>query len=126
MDIKEQLKEIKTQLRLSMNGVVSQSMREKGLNYKLNFGVELPRIKSIAAAYEKIPEVKKSIDDIPYNNRQLYAFSHILNKPFDEYIYMDVSTDTCFHKFTWKSSFYRTDANGHETLYGYLLRLYKQ
>ena len=39
MDIKEQLKDIKTQLRLSMNGVVSQSMREKGLNYKLNFGV---------------------------------------------------------------------------------------
>lgn len=45
MDIKEQLKDIKTQLRLSMNGVVSHSMREKGLNYKLNFGVELPRIK---------------------------------------------------------------------------------
>ncbi len=47
------LKDIKTQLRLSMNGVVSQSMREKGLDYKLNFGVELPRIKGIAAAYEK-------------------------------------------------------------------------
>ena len=29
MDIKEQLKDIKTQLRLSMNGAVSQSMREK-------------------------------------------------------------------------------------------------
>lgn len=53
MDIKEQLKEIKTQLRLSMNGAVSQSMREKGLTYKLNFGVELPRIKAIAAGYEK-------------------------------------------------------------------------
>lgn len=53
MELKEQLKEIKTQLRLSMNGAVSQSMREKGLVYKLNFGVELPRIKSIAAAYEK-------------------------------------------------------------------------
>lgn len=52
MDIHEQLKDIKTQLRLSMNGVVSQSMREKGLNYKLNFGVELPRIKVIASAYE--------------------------------------------------------------------------
>ena len=36
-----------------MNGAVSQSMREKGLVYKLNFGVELPRIKGIAAAYEK-------------------------------------------------------------------------
>lgn len=52
MDIKEQLKEIKTQLRLSMNGAVSQSMREKGLVYKLNFGVELPRIKVIAANFE--------------------------------------------------------------------------
>ena len=37
MDIKEQLKDIKTQLRLSMNWAVSQSMREKGLVYKLNF-----------------------------------------------------------------------------------------
>lgn len=49
----QQLKEIKTQLRLSMNGAVSQSMREKGLVYKLNFGVELPRIKSIAASFAK-------------------------------------------------------------------------
>lgn len=53
MDLHEQLKEIKTQLRLSMNGAVSQSMREKGLVYKLNFGVELPRIKMIAGNYEK-------------------------------------------------------------------------
>ena len=53
MDLHEQLKEIKTQLRLSMNGAVSQSMREKGLVYKLNFGVELPRIKAIAEGYEK-------------------------------------------------------------------------
>ena len=36
-----------------MNGVASQSMREKGLVYKLNFGVELPRIKQIAAMFEK-------------------------------------------------------------------------
>ena len=54
MELTEQLKEIKTQLRLSMNGAVSQSMREKGLVYKLNFGVELPRIKSIAAAYANV------------------------------------------------------------------------
>jgi 3-methyladenine DNA glycosylase AlkD len=53
MNTNEQLKEIKTQLRLSMNGAVSQSMREKGLIYKVNFGVELPRIKSIASRYEK-------------------------------------------------------------------------
>ena len=53
MEATELLKEIQTQLRLSMIVAVSQSMREIGLVYKLNFGVELPRIKSIAAAYEK-------------------------------------------------------------------------
>lgn len=53
MEVNELLKDIKKQLRLFMNGAVSQSMREKGLVYKLNFGVDLPRIKSIAERYEK-------------------------------------------------------------------------
>jgi 3-methyladenine DNA glycosylase AlkD len=61
MNIPEQLKEIKTQLRLSMNGAVSQSMREKGLVYKLNFGVELPRIKMIAAGYEKSHDLAQAL-----------------------------------------------------------------
>ena len=61
MEINELLKDVKTQLRLSMNGVVSQSMREKGLNYKLNFGVELPRIKVIAAKYEKNHELAQAL-----------------------------------------------------------------
>ena len=61
MDIKEQLKDIKTQLRLSMNGAVSQSMREKGLVYKLNFGVELPRIKTIAEGYEKNHDLAQAL-----------------------------------------------------------------
>ena len=53
MDVRETIKDIKGQFRLFMNGVVSQSMREKGLDYKLNFGIELPRLKEIAARYEK-------------------------------------------------------------------------
>lgn len=61
MELQEQLKDIKTQLRLSMNGVVSQSMREKGLVYKLNFGVELPRIKQIAERYEKNHDLAQAL-----------------------------------------------------------------
>jgi 3-methyladenine DNA glycosylase AlkD len=53
MDINEQLKNIKTEFRLSMNGPISQSMREKGYRYKVNFGVELPRIIEIASHYTK-------------------------------------------------------------------------
>ncbi|MBQ8592947.1 MAG: DNA alkylation repair protein [Bacteroidaceae bacterium] len=53
MTIHETIKEIKAQFRLFMNGAVSQSMREKGIDYKLNFGIELPRLKEIALRYEK-------------------------------------------------------------------------
>jgi len=53
MTTHETIKEIKAQFRLFMNGAVSQSMREKGLDYKLNFGIELPRLKEISLRYEK-------------------------------------------------------------------------
>lgn len=49
----ETIREIKGKLRLFMNGVLSQSLREKGLKYRLIFGVELPRLKEIAAGYEQ-------------------------------------------------------------------------
>lgn len=52
-DIQETIKDIKSKFRLFMNGVISQSMREKGMDYKLNFGIEYSRIKEIAACYEK-------------------------------------------------------------------------
>lgn len=38
-------------LRVEMNGAVSQSMRENGLQYGANYGVSLPTIKSVAADY---------------------------------------------------------------------------
>lgn len=48
-DIKETIRKIKTELRLSMNGIASTYMRENGLAYKLNFGVEIPRLRDLAA-----------------------------------------------------------------------------
>ena len=50
--LQDELKEIRTQLRMAMNGVIATSMREKGIDYKLNFGVPLPEIKQIAARHE--------------------------------------------------------------------------
>ena len=46
------LSSIKSELRLYMNVVLAQSLRERGLRYCLIFGVELPRLKEIAARYE--------------------------------------------------------------------------
>ncbi|WP_300725076.1 DNA alkylation repair protein [uncultured Bacteroides sp.] len=60
-DVHEIVKDIKSKFRLYMNGPVSQSMREKGMDYKVNFGIEYPRIKEIAAGYEKSHEVAQEL-----------------------------------------------------------------
>jgi 3-methyladenine DNA glycosylase AlkD len=49
----DKLREIKRSFRLLMNGVTSQSMREKGVNYKLNWGVAYTDLKTMAAEYGK-------------------------------------------------------------------------
>lgn len=50
---KEKLKKIKQSFRLVMNGPASQSMREKGLQYKINWGVPIPTLKAMAKEYGK-------------------------------------------------------------------------
>lgn len=44
-----------------MNGPVSQSMRERGIDYKVNFGIEYPRIKEIAAEYPVSHELAQAL-----------------------------------------------------------------
>lgn len=52
-DTQDKLKRIKQSFRLIMNGVASQSMRDKGLDYKINWGVPLPLLKKMAEEYGK-------------------------------------------------------------------------
>lgn len=56
MTIQEQVKEIKQSFRQMMDGAVAQSMRDKGVNYHLNWGATLPRLR------EKADEIGKSYD----------------------------------------------------------------
>lgn len=52
-DINETVREIKRSFRLLMNGVASQSMRQKGVEYKINWGVSLPELQRMAQQYGK-------------------------------------------------------------------------
>lgn len=54
MDIKEQVKEIKQSFRQLMDGQTAQSMRDKGLEYKLNWGASIPMLR------EKADEIANS------------------------------------------------------------------
>ena len=56
MDIQQQVKEIKQSFRQMMDGAVAASMRSKGVDYKLNWGASLPRLK------EKAEEIGKNYE----------------------------------------------------------------
>jgi len=47
-----QIEKIQQKIRLSMNGVTSESMTEKGVFYKKNYGVEFPVLREIAKSFE--------------------------------------------------------------------------
>ena len=59
--LQDEIREIRKELRLAMNGVISTSMREKGIVYKLNFGVPYPEIKEIARKHKPNGELAAAL-----------------------------------------------------------------
>ena len=54
--IQQQIKDIKQSFRLMMDGSIAQSMRDKGVDYHLNWGATLPRLR------EKADQIGKNYD----------------------------------------------------------------
>lgn len=61
MSTKELECDIKKELRASMNGILSAKMREAGMPYQLIFGVELPRLQSIANEFPKSTDLANQL-----------------------------------------------------------------
>lgn len=57
----EIIRDIRKRCRMAMNGIASASMRGYGLNYKLNFGVSIQKIKDIAARYEADKDLAETL-----------------------------------------------------------------
>ena len=57
MNNDEIIKSIKNDFRLGMNGIISTSMRNKGMDYKIIFGLSLPQLRSLSEKYSPNPEV---------------------------------------------------------------------
>lgn len=56
-EVLEELRLIKKTMRGVMNGMTSSSMRNKGLTYKVNFGVELPRLQEMSSEFSHTYEL---------------------------------------------------------------------
>lgn len=52
-EINDKIKSIKQSFRLFMDGAVAKSMRDKGLQYHLNWGIPITRLKEMAMPYGK-------------------------------------------------------------------------
>lgn len=76
------LKEIRQDCRRAMNGVVSTSMRQHGLDYKLNFGLVIEQIKNLAAKYGPSAQLAERL--WTETTRELKILSTFIY-PIDEY-----------------------------------------
>lgn len=78
-DIQDTLKQIKRSFHTRMNGVASQSMRQKGLDYKVNWGVALPHLREMAAEYQ--PSFSLAVELWKENIRECKILATMLMPP---------------------------------------------
>lgn len=60
-EVAQNIKQIKTEFRLGMNGMASTRMRELGSEYKVNFGIEYPRLQTIASEFPKDHDLAQAL-----------------------------------------------------------------
>lgn len=58
---KETIRQLKQEFHANMNGVASSAMRGAGIGYRVNFGIELPRLQAIASEYEPDHELAQEL-----------------------------------------------------------------
>lgn len=57
----DKVREIKQSFRLLMNGVIAQSMRDKGMDYHVNWGASLMHLREMANEYEQDIELASAL-----------------------------------------------------------------
>ena len=57
--IEAYIKDIKQSFRLMMNGITAKSMRDKGLDYHLNWGISVPDLKNIGIRRCSLLDIRK-------------------------------------------------------------------
>lgn len=102
--MEDTIRQIRTRLRLAMDGAVSASMRNKGVHYKLNFGVTLPRLKAIASDFVPNAELarylwQQDIREFKILATLLYPPGEFTPGQADEWVgqirYMEIAEQFC-------------------------------
>ncbi|MDR0427288.1 MAG: DNA alkylation repair protein [Dysgonamonadaceae bacterium] len=78
-DLNRKLQEIQKKLYLQRDGASSSSMRKKGLEYKMNWGVPIVTLRNIAGNYAPDPESANEMWS--KNNRELRILATMMQDP---------------------------------------------
>lgn len=79
----EIIKDIKKELRANMNGVASKAMRDAGMPFHVIWGIELPRLRSIAAQFPKDRRLAQELWNENVRESRLLA---ILLTPVEQFL----------------------------------------
>jgi len=71
--IDAEIRDIRRKIRLSMNGIISEQMKESGIIYKTNFGVSIPRLKEIAKLYAPNHDLAQRLWDIEIRETKILS-----------------------------------------------------
>lgn len=80
------IKEILKKIRLSMNGIVSEQMTNRGIIYKKNYGVSVPRLREISTLYPKNHDVAQRLWSLEIRETMILA---TLLEPHDKLTYKE-------------------------------------
>ena len=84
----DQLREIKRRLRAAMNDVLSGTMRKNGVDYRVNFGVDQPRLAEIATEIPHTYELAAALWKEDIRELRLLAIMTMPQSDFDEELAM--------------------------------------
>ena len=95
---------------------------------KMNISVDYFLVLFFAdIAYEYIPECRKMMDELPYNDKGMESrLCESLNYKFNSEEFMQYCKNMPFQKLSYKLKEYRKELDGDITFYGYIVNHYKK
>jgi len=72
-NIEETIQEIRHALRRNMSGPTAQAMRDRGVDYKINWGVPFYQLKAIAADYQQDLQLANALWSHPVREMRILA-----------------------------------------------------
>jgi hypothetical protein len=76
----------------------------------------------LMAGYRNIPEMKKIIDDVEYNNEFVWKLKNVLEEPYDDGLISRIFEKNVFHKLAHQVEYQKNNSLGELTFYGYLCK----